>query len=209
MLNLTQIERLAQTNGWERLVERVLENGRGGLLAVRMRLALEEAIGPAAIGLGLQRACELTYGPTPLLEGLAARLVHMQRQDGHFVSPDASPDSDGSSRRPSPAATAIAIRALLAWRDLLEAVALDASAAPLDRAIDRGLFALACAQREDGGFGRGACDLIESAIVLWQLGGRSEFRRAVRYHALLDVVEEDATSTTLVEVSRLAHAAAA
>lgn len=207
MLNLVQIDRLAEQNAWERLIERVLHNGRGGDLVMRLRLVREEAAAPSALGLAVQRTCELTYGPSAVGTGLVAQLLHLQRDDGFFVSAvdDHSPTAS-SPRRASPAATAIAVRALNDWREQCCSAGHDVDAR-VDRAISRGLFALACAQQDDGGF---AQDDMESAIVLWQLGRVPAFRQAVRFHDLIDAVssrEDDVPA--LLEISRLAQAMAA
>lgn len=209
MLNLVQIDRLAEQGAWERLIERVLQNGRGNDLLMRLCLTREEAIAPAAIGLALQRVCELTYGPTGFGFGLVAQLLHLQREDGSFMSADIDTNEmDGVARRSSPAATAIAIRALLEWKQQCASTGYDFDPR-IDVAIERGLFSLACRQREDGGFSE--IDA-ESALVLWQLGGKSEFRRAVRFHDLVDVVDAGSSGDEVVSrttVSRLAQAAAA
>lgn len=207
MLNLVQIDRLAEQNAWERLIERVLHNGRGGDLAMRLRLVREEAAAPAALGLALQRTCELTYGPSAIGTGLVAQLLHLQREDGLFASaPNDHVTTDPSPRRASPAATAIAVRALHDWREQCRSAGHEVETR-LDRAIGRGLFALACAQRDEGGFGE---DEVENAIVLWQLGRIGEFRQAVRFHDLVDAVSarEDGVPA-LIEISRLARAMAA
>src|SRR5690606_18238521 len=88
MINILQIDRLVEQRAWERLIERILQNGRGGSLHVRLRLARREAAAPAALGLAIQRLCELTFGPTPIARGLVAQLLHLQDRSGGFVESD-------------------------------------------------------------------------------------------------------------------------
>ncbi len=211
MINITQIDRLVEQRAWERLIERILQNGRGGNLQVRLRLARRDAAAPAALGLAIQRLCELTFGPTPIARGLVAQLLHLQDGNGGFVESgsDGQPESADCCRRVSPAATAIAVRALIQWSDFAQMCGEDVDPR-IAVAVSRGLFALACLQDEVGGFDN---DVVESAIVLWQLGGRSEFRRVVRFHDLNDLIDaagsEPGAFSSLNEISRLAHAAAA
>jgi hypothetical protein len=80
------------------------------------------AVAPAALGLALQRLDELSYGPNPLTEHVVHLLLAMQADSGQFGGPDPAA---------SLAATAVACRGLLRWRDahadaLADAARLDA-----------------------------------------------------------------------------------
>jgi len=205
MISLNRIERLVCAGAWERIIDCVLDNGRSRNLALRLRLARAEAACPAALGLALQRCCELTYGPTPAAAGLAARLIHAQNDRGLWRPADAGGGgSPGGASPGSLPAAAAALRGLIEYRrQRLEAAATVDPA--LETAIDRGLHALAGHQGEDGLIGD---DGVDAAIVLWQLGGVAAFRERVRYFDLLEAV--DASEIDVPEdVRRLAHAVAA
>lgn len=198
MLSLVQIQRLVAARDCRLLVDRVLSNGRLDSQAVRACLTSPQAVVTAALGLALQRACELTYGPTAIAADLAWRLLDQRRGDGLF----------GTGPTPSIAASAVAIRGLLAFLDQSRAAARNGRQAPdaIADAVNSAIAALAELQRDDGLLGR---DTTETAIVVWQLGDRAEFRAALRLPDLLsssldidDNHEEDA-------LRRLAHAVAA
>jgi hypothetical protein len=165
MISRIQIQRMIQTGAWTRLVERILANGRCRSLPARRRLSEDDSAAVAGLGLALQRLCEITYGPSGQSAGLAERLVRLQREDGLFA---AGPTS-------SPAATAVAIAALLAWREQRSAAGIGPDHA-LDRAIAVGLAALADALKRPG---RKRPDRVDVEVVLWQLGRHDAFRQAV------------------------------
>ncbi len=190
MMNLMHIERLLEEESYDRLVDRVLANGRRVGKAVAMRLAVPEAVAAAACGLALQRCCELTYAPTPLADRLAMRILEMQRSDGHF------------SR--SVAASAVALRGLLDYhqhhQDVDEVLPHQTSAA-----IAEALAAFRRTQSADGDF---RSSTTESAIVLWQLGEYKAFRSAVMLQPLWSALEMTEHSPLLHDESdRIAPAA--
>ena len=189
MMNLTHIERLMEEESYDRLVDRVLANGRRVGTAVATRLGVPEAVAAAACGLALQRCCELTYAPTPLAERLAMQLLEMQRNDGHF------------SR--SVAASAVALRGLLDYlqhhQDVDEVLPHRTSAA-----IAEALAAFRRTQSADGGFRSNAT---ESTIVLWQLGEHKAFRSAVTPQPLWSAVDRLTDVSQLTEPEEIAPAA--
>jgi len=217
MLSIAHIARMSESDDWERLIDHILSNGRGDHLAIRLRLSQPHSAVTAAVALALQRIVELAYGPAPAAERLARRLVSMQQVDGRFRSGEAandlalttrphSPEGDGATPSPSGhGAAAAAIRALIEHSRRREE-----SGAPADpviaTAIDRGLHAIALAQRSDGGIG---ADSVEDAIILWQLGGCGEFRAAVRYPDFVEAVDSPVQPVIDGGVRRLALAAAA
>jgi len=165
MISTAQIQRMVQTGAFSRLVERILANGRCQSGPARRRLAEPSSAAAAGIGLALQRLCELTYGPSEAAAGLAERLLGLQRRDGLF----------GAGADASVAASAVALRGLLDWRQQRK----DAGSAPdhrLEGAIRRGIEALAAvvARRCTS-----PLDRVDLEVVLWQLGRIKAFRRAV------------------------------
>ena len=165
MISRIQIQRMIQIGAWSRLVDRILANGRCRSLPARRRLSEEGTAAVAGLGLALQRLCEITYGPSTLAARLAQRLRRLQREDGLFTA--------GCS--PSPAATAVAVAGLLAWREQRIA----AGAGPdrgLDGAIARGIAAIAEALKRPG---QQPPDRVDIEVVLWQLGRHDAFRQAV------------------------------
>ena len=190
MISLTHIERLLRAESYGRLVEKVLSNGRRVNRAVAKRLEVSEAVAAAACGLALQRCCELTYAPTPLADRLAMRLLQMQRNDGHL------------SR--SIAASAVALRGLLDYlqhhQDVSEMVDARVSAA-----IAEALAALSRTRSVDGAF---RDDVVESTIVLWQLGEYEAFRSAVKFDPLCPGLARSAGLPRVAELDEIAPAAA-
>lgn len=163
MITLSRIERTALAHGWHRLLDDVLSNGRPVDLPIRMRLTQSETLHVISAGFALQRVCELSYALCPLAMALCDDLLHAQGDDGSFGSV---------------AATAVVTRALL---DLRHMPGSETVADRIDFAIEHALHCLALSQDEDGLLG--GCE-IDSAIALWQLGGRSEFAAAVQLDEL-------------------------
>ena len=163
MITLSRIERTALAHGWHRLLEDVLSNGRPVDLPIRMRLAQSETLHVISAAFALQRVCELSYAVCPLAMALCDDLLYAQGDDGSFGSV---------------AATSVVARALL---DLRHMPGSQAVTARIDFAIDHAMHGLALSQDEDGLLD--GCE-IDSAIALWQLGGRSEFTGAVRLDEL-------------------------
>jgi hypothetical protein len=165
MISPSQIERMVAAGAYGRLVGRILSNGRCRSVEARSRLAQPPAAAAAGLGLALQRLCELTYGPSAMTARLVKRLLLLQHADGLF----------GADAATSPAATAVAIRGLLAWRDQLEEAGHIVDPA-LQRAIERGLAALIAAA---SGNTEAVVDQTDREIILWQLGQCDAFRRAL------------------------------
>lgn len=163
MITLTRIERTALAQGWHRLLDDVLSNGRPVDLPIRLRLSEGETLHHVSAAFALQRVCELSYALCPLARALCDDLLHAQGDDGSLGSV---------------AATAVAARALL---DLRAMPGAEEIADRLDFAIDHALRFLALSQDDDGLLGGSE---IDSAIALWQLGGRAEFAAAVRLDEL-------------------------
>lgn len=196
MISLHQIERLVEQEAYGRLVRRVLANGRCADSAVLTSLREPGVLRPAALGLALQRVCELSYEPSPTAIRLARLLLRMQTEDGR-VGPLAL----------CAAATAIAMRGLLELRELLEGLADHAILREVtDAAIRRGIESLAARQRA-GAIGS---DTTDAAIVLWQLGGSGQFREGVCMSKLMrEVAMGLAEGEGAAELCRFAYAAAA
>ncbi len=163
MITLSRIERTALAHGWHRLLDDVLSNGRPVDLPIRLRLMEQRTLHAVSAAFALQRVCELSYAVCPLAEALCDDLLHAQSDDGSFGSV---------------AATAVALRALL---DLQRMPGSGAIAAQIEFAAGHALASLAQSQDDDGLLG--GCE-IDSAIALWQLAGRDEFQRAVRFEEL-------------------------
>ncbi len=171
MISLHQIEQLLRAESYDRLIERVLANGRSVAGTLAARLHEPDARAPAACGLALQRCCELSYGPTAIAGDLASRLLAQQEGDGSFGG--------------SFAAAAVALRGLSDYaqqhREIGEAVD-----EPTAAGISRGMEALRRAQADDCGLGT---DAEAWAIVRWQLGDQPAFRAAVRLNSLTEAID--------------------
>ncbi len=190
MISLHQIEQMLRAESYDRLIERVLANGRSVAGTLAARLHEPDARAPAACGLALQRCCELSYGPTAIAGDLASRLLAQQNDDGSFGG--------------SFAAAAIALRGLLDYaqqhREIGEAVD-----EPIAAGITRGIEALRRAQAEDRGLGT---DAEAWAIVRWQLGDQQAFRTAVKLDALAEAVDRSLELGPLHSLRRAPCAAA-
>jgi len=161
MISLPKLARLAEARRYDDLLEEVTRNGRPLPLEIRLRLAEPEAAPIAGLALAIQRVCELTYRPTPVLLELASRLLELQRPAGDFPG--------------GPGVTALAFGALADIEAMLDALPGDPSPryidADLARSISgaaaRSLEALTHAQREgdDGLIG----DELDTTIALWRL----------------------------------------
>lgn len=188
MISLPKLVRFTHSQQFDRMFDEVTHNGRGLPLAARLRLSEVEAQPATALGLALQRVCDLTYRPTPasivLLEGLLER----QRSDGSF---------GGVS------ATAVALGALWSVVDQLRALPGSPSPHFIDQSLEDGLngaVGQALAYLKSVQDGQAASrlfdepdgligDEIDSAIVLWQLGLDTRFTSYIRYAELLESVD--------------------
>lgn len=173
MLSLNRIERLADGGRFGDLLNEVSENGRWLPLPVRLRLADEGSLQTAALGLALQRACELVYRPSPFIASLADRLSERL--------------TDQSAPRAAPGAVAAAMGGLLAFRKYMRATGHAVEPLILTRVeqgLRQGAYALFEAQsaQATGLIG----DTIDAAILLWHLAEPLGLRRAIAGAVRLD-----------------------
>jgi hypothetical protein len=173
MLTVQRIARLVEGQRWTGLLEELFRNGRPLPLAARARLTEDAGASLAALGLGLQRAVELAYAPDDSLLMLADRLA--------TVLNAGAVGEAAASRPPNPAALAMAARGLAdlldAARDRGWAMGRGLSGERLRAALREAAYGLFAAQahtgavrpREHGLIGDG----LDSALVLWQLMGRT------------------------------------
>ena len=164
MLSPSQIGRFIANRDYRRLVDRLLNNGRCHSRRAQALLHAPESIEVAAIGLGLQRICELAYWPVPEGIEFSHQLFRLQRRDGLFGPAHSNP-SDGWIV----AASAVALRGMSEWSAAFEHR--EDERLLLERSIARGLGAIAsvwsCAAT-------GGESLAPWAIVLWQLGDNEQ-----------------------------------
>lgn len=160
MLSPVQIVRSVEGRDHRRLVDRLLANGRCHSRLAGDALRQPEALMPAAIGLGLQRICELAYAPVPEGSDLAHRLIRLQRRDGLFGPPHSI-----SGPQHLIAGTAVALRGMIDWRHQFQHR--DDESALLDQCIDRALDAIAWLFHADAD---AEVDEAALAVALWQLG---------------------------------------
>jgi hypothetical protein len=201
MISQHQIVRLIEAREYRQLTDRILANGRCRSPLARRTLMQPDAAQVAAIGLAIQRVCEMSYRPDASAAGLVHRLLDLQREDGMFKM------ATGADEPATIAATAVAIRALVTHESLCDGLGLS-TGVRINSAICRGLDTLAAAAQHCLAHNRIASPAAW-AIVLWQLGDIAEFRNRVSMDALLDLL--DATGAELIEdeLSRYAHAMAA
>ncbi len=162
MINLNHIDRMIRHEVYERLVQRILANGRSISSIHSMLLVRSDAVEAAACGLALQRCCELTYAPTPLAAELAMRLTQMQRTNGHFSQ--------------SLAGSAVALKGLLDFLDQTHDVG-DTVNESMRAGIADALAAFRRTQLDASPINEQ--QIQESQIVLWQLADNAAFRSAV------------------------------
>ncbi len=177
MISLPKLNSLARERRFEDLLEEVTRNGRPLPLEIRLRLSEPEAAPIAGLSLAIQRVCELTYRPTPVLIGLAERLLEFQKPDGTFGAP---------------ACTALAFAALDDIESQLSALPGEASpryidadlAGAIERAASEALASLVRAQRASRRALIG--DDIDTTVALWRLLDSPRFGRAIDLPALVD-----------------------
>lgn len=223
MLTATQIVRLIETGDSISVVDRILANGRCRSPLAKRTLRQPKVAPVAALGLGLQRISELSYRPTPMADRIAECLAAMQCDDGMFrAGCETVQSSAGGGRRRAAtlepiaasdadvvvAATAVALRGLIAWRQLGEPNRLSNVALSPD-AVERGLDAIAAAFERDLENNALHRHARAWAIVLWQLGDVDRFRARVAVDDLLDVIEAGDAETVSDDISRYAQAVAA
>ncbi|MFG0329169.1 MAG: hypothetical protein ACF8PN_04650 [Phycisphaerales bacterium] len=164
MVGLNRIERLVSAAHFHQLLDDIVANGRPVGMPVKVRLSDPSGQPAASIGLGLQRAAELTWRLSPAVENLVDRLLESRNASSSSAASDPAGDpNDGGFG--TVAATAVAVRALFAVRDLPGAARIQGR---LDAAIDAALWWLALRQEVSSGR---IGDDIDSVIVLWQLQG--------------------------------------
>ncbi len=180
MLSDNLIKRLFDTQDHGRMIGCLAENGTTMPLALQVRLTQPVA----AMGLGLRRLVELTYGPTALSREMTDALLDGQLPDGSF---------QGACDR-DPLATAAAAAGLAAvLRDHAHA----GQPVHLVDALDRALASLATMQMEDGLFCHGDDRTLEdraltSAFVLLLLARLQGFRETSRFADLMTWFDERA-----------------
>lgn len=177
MISTRQIDRLVKQHAYRQLACRILANGRCHCDQLQDALLEPHRVRPVALGLALQRCCELAYGRDAGADDLAATLLATQRADGLF---DMHADIAGS---------ATALAGLLTWRMFREQVdqPIDESE---DEAIERGLDGLArTVQHAVESMHAGSEQSTIISAVLWQLGHWGEFRRRVSVPHLLRAAE--------------------
>ncbi len=181
MLSITLIQKLFDAHDHCRMVGCLSENGM--TLPLTLRARLSHATG--AIGLGLRRLVELTYGPTSLSVDMTQALLSQQHADGSFQG-----DCDRD-----PLATAAAAAAIAAV--IRESPAQAQPDTALPDALDRALASLASMQ-DDAGLFRHEDDRTEqdraltSAFILFLLARISAFRAAARFAELMTWFDERA-----------------
>lgn len=199
MLNPNQIVRFIDSRNHRMLVDRVLVNGRCHSRLARSLLEQPEIIGVSALGLGLQRVCELAYWAVPEGAELAHRLIRTQRRDGLFVA-GTSPTTLNASHLM--ASTAVAARGLIDWRSQFQHR--DEEAALLDACISRALNALAAACRSTA-----TADSAALAVVLWQLGDCEQACLRIPLGSIRDSISHASPAFLRDDLPRLALTRAA
>lgn len=181
MISLSKIERWANAERFDDLLDAVLSNGRPLPLALRLRLEQADGSRLSSAGLGLQRVVELSYFPAPAAIQLGRVIA-----EALVLSP---------ARADIPiAASAVAAAALvdlvaqceacrMALSPDLECLIEDALAV-----FGRRLFEAQATSA--GGASEGLIgDEIDTAVVLWQAGTRPGLRSVVGVFARLDLAE--------------------
>jgi hypothetical protein len=202
MITQTQILRLVEAQEYSRLIDRLLSNGRCHSAQAIDLLGRPEAAAPVALGLALQRLCELTYWPHPHGAGLAHRLVRMQRRDGAFGG-GLEPSADATL-----AATAAALRGLIDWlAQHNHSGRNDDRLALIRNSIDRAWRALAtaCATARASD----QWDHVAWAIVLWQLGDCEDARLHLPIDRIRRQIEDSSAAPIADDLTRLALTMAA
>lgn len=160
MMTAEQIIRSIENQEHRRLVGRLLSNGRCLSRRAHEILHSNGALEPSAIGLGLQRICELTYWPLPAGAEIAHRLMWLQRRDGLFGAAHSTSPQDQLI-----AGSAVALRGLIDWATAFAHREDERSL--LQAAIHRGLTSIASSFDEAPS---ASSREVSWAVVLWQLG---------------------------------------
>ncbi|GAB4198032.1 MAG: hypothetical protein Kow00105_12040 [Phycisphaeraceae bacterium] len=178
MLSTQQIRKLVNSRDYARLINCLADNGTTLPLPLQARLSHPVP----ALGLALRRACELSYGPTPMIREMVHELLVSQNPDGSFP---------GSTDR-DPLATAAAAAGLAAV--VREQPVPDPELAV---ALDQALAALASMQDGQALFMHSDDRAIEdraltSAMILFLLARVPRFRETCRFADLMDWFDERA-----------------
>lgn len=163
MMTVARIVRLAEQRENDRLLADLLRNGRPVPLAVRMRLSSVGGVEAAALGLALQRIVELTFIPDPHAFDIARTLADLQDEDGSFGTLASTATAVGGL-----GALMAQIDAMRWRRDGRDALT-DHVRSAITQALGRAMKWL-----ESQCVGGLAGDPIDSAIVVWQLGARTD-----------------------------------
>lgn len=155
MLTARRIQRTAAAGAFPRLLHDVLDNGRELPAAVRRRLGERPGVAAAALGIGLQRVAELSFGRCGEADDVANLLLARQQPDGGFGGV---------------AATACATAGLLAHGASGGATLRQAGSGERDWEIEPAL--LAAASWLASALAAGAADEVDAAVVVWALGSR-------------------------------------
>lgn len=176
MISVARIERWAEREQFQALFDGVVQNGRPLPLAARLRLSQPRSLELAALGIGLQRLLELSYGPEPAALAMARRVAAaLERLGGAEVS----------DNQPGPGAMIAGVVGLLGVLDRLRLFGhpgLERLQPAAERALARANHALleAAAGSSASPAHRGLVgDGIETAVVLWQLAGSERGAEAV------------------------------
>lgn len=199
MLTPTQIGRFIANKDFRRLIDRLLSNGRCHSRRAQARLHEPEALEVAAIGLGLQRICELAYWSVPDGSDLAHQLLRLQRRDGSFGQRHAVADSQHLIE-----GSAVALRALIEWLDAFDHREDERSL--LEQSIERGLLAL---KREWRQRETGDSNDLAWAIVLWQMGDEDRARERLPMTAIRKRLSSVSPALLADDLTRLALTMAA
>lgn len=175
MLTVDRIAKLISAQRWSTLLDELLRNGRPLPLLARARLHDSANEPLCALGLGLQRAVELAYAPSDALLLIADRLASALGTTACALGASAR----DAAQPPSTVAIAVGARALA---DLLDgarergwAIAHSPVGERAAGALAHAAHQLHAAQVHTGASGRDrglVGDLLDSALVLWQLAGR-------------------------------------
>ncbi|MCP3904342.1 MAG: hypothetical protein GY715_11990 [Planctomycetes bacterium] len=160
MMSIRQIEQMIERKSYRRLVDRLLDNGRCVRHHVRRRLLQPEHLVGTALGLALQRVCEMSYGPCEI----GARIAEEVR--GRLAAATDALASPATISEALPAAT-VALRGLADWVGRDDHRVSTASDDGRDPTIRRALDAVTAVV---GGADLARSDPVAVEIAEWQLG---------------------------------------
>ncbi len=171
MLSVSKLRRSVASERWAVLLADLVRNGCPLALRVRALLGSEPSVEMAALGLALQRAVELSWGPSDDLGEIAARLCACVESAELGVE-------RGTESGPSAGAIGVAARGLWEALDTIAARGWKMGGADVPERLSAGLVrcgqALLAAQVRTAlsrAHERGLVGTrLDSAIVMWQLG---------------------------------------